>query len=117
MVALGSFQTNEYLKSFNRPSRALKSLVAVVLFLTLITFGPVPSNPCFGLPSMTSQNETHASDHETNDSKAILYFFTAHWCGPCHKVQPFVDLARAGLESHAFWRECVAYSLAAKPGC
>jgi thiol-disulfide isomerase/thioredoxin len=91
MVALGFVQSNEYLTSFNQPSKAFKSLIAVVLFFTLVRFGPVTSSPCFRFPSVAQQNGTHAPDRETNEAKAILYFFTAHWCEPCHKVQPFVE--------------------------
>ena len=91
MVALGSFQSNECLTSFNQPLRAFKSLVAAVLLFTLITFAPVTSGSCIGLPSIEQGNETSAAEHKTNEAKAILYFFTAHWCVPCHKVQPFVE--------------------------
>lgn len=91
MVALGFFQSNESLLSSKQPCEAVESGFLAALLLVLVVCSPLTSNSHAGLPSIVRQDETRERNSKADEAKATLYFFTAHWCGPCHKVQPFVE--------------------------
>jgi thiol-disulfide isomerase/thioredoxin len=91
MVALGFFQSNESLLSSKQRCEVVKSGFLATLILILVVSSSLTSDSHPGLPSIAQQDEPRERNYKADEAKATLYFFTAHWCEPCHKVQPIVE--------------------------